>query len=126
MPFNEQTEPIEVKAAAPQTTTVTSATIDRQNYGRAQTHNWILSCGAASGTTPVLAISIQDSDDGSTDWQPVSGMTQFTNTTAAAFKQTTSIRSRRYLRAVQTITGTTPSFTYALIAIAGDPLDASI
>jgi hypothetical protein len=64
MAFIEQTQPIEVRAAANNTTTVTSATIDRIAYGRAQTFNFLLSVGTiAGGTTPTLAISIEDSDD---------------------------------------------------------------
>ena len=131
MAFNEQTAPIEVRQAGNNTTTVTSSNIDRNTYGRAQTFTFILSMGTiAGGTTPTLAISIEHSDDGSTGWAAITAAAGFnevfTNTTAAAFKQATVKRTKRFLRVVQTVTGTPTTMNYALIAIAGDPIEGNI
>jgi hypothetical protein len=51
---------------------------------------------------------------------------QFTNTTAAAFKQATVKRTKRFVRVVQTVTGTPTTFIYALICVAGDPVEGNI
>jgi hypothetical protein len=124
--FNEQTQPIEILSPSPRAAGLTTTSIDRNNYGRAQTFTWILSCGVFTGTS--LTIVLQDSDDGSTGWNNIAASPGtndvFTNTTTTAFKQATVKRTKRFLRAVITFTGTTA--TYALIAVAGDPLDSNI
>jgi hypothetical protein len=124
MAFFEQTEAIEVFAAAARTASVNSSSIDRWSYGRATSQNWVLSVGAASGTTPTLNIKVQDSEDNST-WVDVAGAA-FTQTTAAAFKQLPVRNFRRYTRAVVTIAGTTPSFTFSLTCTVGDPVEGNI
>ncbi len=125
MPFYEQTRPIEVLAALARTAGSTSTSIDRNSHGRAQTFTFLLSVGLVSGTAPSLGIAIEHSDDGSTGWTAITGGA-FTATTAAAFKELTVRGTKRFLRAVITMTGTTPSFTMALICVAGDPLDSNI
>lgn len=75
--------------------------------------------GAVSGTAPTLDGKIQDSDDGSTGWADVSGVT-FTQVTAANSKQKTSVPAnacKKYVRYVGTIGGTTPSFTLSVTAL---------
>lgn len=69
----------------------------------------ILNVGTTSGTTPTLDVKIQESADNSTYTDVVGGA--FTQVTAAAAPQLLSFtRTKRYLRAVYTIAGTTPSF----------------
>lgn len=72
-----------------------------------------LHCTVASGTSPTLTVKLQDSADNST----------FADLTGGAFTQLTAAGSqhlegtgtvRRYVRAVYTIGGTTPSFTAAV------------
>jgi len=75
--------------------------------------------GTVSGTTPTWDGKIQDSADGSTDWQDVTGAT-FTQVTASnkihAIKLEAS-QVRRYIRYVGTIGGTsTPTFPVAVSA----------
>ncbi len=86
------------------------------NVDRMKSGAFFLNVSAASGTIPTLNVKIQDSPNG-TDWYDLPSM---------AFTQATGVTSQRlsfagplglYVRAVQTIGGTTPSFTYSLDAI---------
>lgn len=70
--------------------------------------------GTVSGTSPTLAGKIQESSDGST-WSDISGAT-FTTVTASTNNQAITFeRTKRYLRYVATIGGTSPSFNVAVI-----------
>jgi len=71
--------------------------------------------GTVSGTSPTLAGKIQESADGSTNWTDINGatfttVTASTNTQAVAFE-----RTKRYLRYVATVGGTSPSFAVAVV-----------
>ena len=82
-----------------------------------------LSAGAVSGTSPTLNVKMQASPDGSGSWVDIPGAA-FTQVTAA--NQTQTIRFQmppapnatapayRYVRAVATIGGTSPSFALAV------------
>jgi hypothetical protein len=70
--------------------------------------------GAVSGTSPTLAGKIQESSDGST-WSDISGATFITVTASTSNQAITFERTKRYLRYVATIGGTTPSFNVAVI-----------
>ena len=71
--------------------------------------------GTVSGTSPTLAGKIQESADGSTNWTDVASAT-FTQVTASNNYQCISFeRTKRYLRYVGTVGGTTPSFTLAVV-----------
>lgn len=73
------------------------------------------SVGTVTGTSPTLDTKIQDSADNSS-WSDVSGatFTQVTATPSTANAVTSLVLQsrtlRRYVRAVGTITGTSPSF----------------
>ena len=70
--------------------------------------------GTVSGTSPTLAGKIQESTDGST-WTDVAGAT-FTTVTASTNNQAISFeRTKRYLRYVATVGGTSPSFAVACV-----------
>lgn len=88
----------------------------------------ILHSAAGTGTSPTLDISFEHSEDGSTGWSAIpaaaltdangdaSTFTQVTN--SGASQQVKALRKqllKRYIRVVRTITGTTPSFTAAVI-----------
>lgn len=100
-----------VVSIAAKTSTVTGSAVDLIGYiGKAVV---IQNVGTVSGTSPTLDGKIQDSDDGSTGWADVSGVT-FTQVTASNSFQQAVIDTRatkRYVRYVGTIAGTTPSFT---------------
>lgn len=100
-----------VQASAAQTANNNSAAFDATGY-RACTVT--LNVSAASGTTPNLAVKMQVTDDGGTTWYDLTGAT-FTAVTAAPATQAISISNfGDFFRAASTITGTTPSFTYAI------------
>ena len=70
--------------------------------------------GAVSGTSPTLDGKIQESSDNST-WTDVAGAT-FTQVTAANnYQAITFDRTKRYLRYLGTIGGTSPSFALAVV-----------
>lgn len=76
----------------------------------------ILTNGTTSGTSPTLDVKIQDSADNSS-FADVSGLT-FSQITAAADPATLQVDPRavrRYIRAVATIAGTSPSFACAAL-----------
>jgi hypothetical protein len=78
----------------------------------------ILENGTTSGTSPTLDVKIQESDDNST----------YSDITGAAFTQLTAAggerilvrnRTKRYVRALGTIGGSsTPTFTYSVLICA--------
>ena len=73
---------------------------------------------AGTGTAPTLDVKIQDSADNSA-FADVTDAT-FTQITTTAGRQkivVNSDSSARYVRAVATITGTTPSFTFSVNAV---------
>lgn len=112
--------PIMIQPGLALTTSVTSSTVDmlqRDGIGAA-----FLFVGLVSGNTPTLAITLQESTDGTT-WTEVIGPN---GTTAGTFPtQTTSNttagllfqRQARYLRATQVVGGTgSPNFVTTLSA----------
>lgn len=62
---------------------------------------------AASGTTPTLDVTIETSED-KTTWTSVG---TFTQATAAGKQRKVFVGLDRYVRAVETVGGTGPSFT---------------
>lgn len=133
----EEIRPAELSAIAARTATFTTASLDRENFGRAR--EWVIlqQVGTVTGTTPSLTTTIEHSDDGSTGWATVSWGTGGASTATATFSATTATglkelrvpafgQVKRFIRAVNTITGTTPSFTMGLIAIATDARDRPI
>lgn len=112
---------VELLSALARTANANGTGVDTWAKGRPQSSICVLSIGAASGTTPTLDVKIQDSADNSS-WADVSGAA-FAQKTAAAFAELNVGQTRRYIRAVGTVGGTTPSFTYAVIAVLGDPIE---
>ena len=103
-------------AAGTYTISGESAGIDLQGYQG--TLKVILNSGAGGGTTPTLDVKIQDSADNDS----------FTDIVGKTFVQVATIASlqslgidtravRRYIRAVLTIGGSTPTFGLAVIAV---------
>ena len=86
--------------------------LDYEGYAAA-----ILQSAAGTGTTPTLDVKLQDSADGSTGWADIAGAAFAQVTNAAASKQIVKFNAsaaRRYIRAVATVGGTTPSFACAV------------
>jgi len=102
---------------ARRTATANGTGVDVRNYiGMAKV---ILASGAGGGTNPTLDVKLQESDDNST----------FADITGAAFTQVTDAAdstqelhvnldsTKRYIRAVSTITGTSPTFDCAVVFV---------
>ena len=103
-------------AAGTYTVSGESAGIDLQGYQGIL--KVILDSGAGGGTTPTLDVKIQDSTDNLT-FADVSGKV-FTQVTDIASIQSLAIDTRavrRYIRAVLTIAGTSPTFGLAVVAV---------
>ncbi len=100
-------------ASAAETATGQSASVDLSTYAEALAE---LNVTAVAGTSPTMTVSFQTSDDGA-DWYDMG--TAFAAVTAvskpAALKFT---NFGQFVRAVWTIGGTTPSFTFTLKLVA--------
>ncbi len=77
----------------------------------------ILENGTTSGTSPTLDVKIQESDDNST-FSDISGATFTQLTAAGAERILVRNRTKRYVRAVATIGGTSPSFACMVLICA--------
>ena len=98
----------DVASAALTTTTTTAAFTP--TFGSA--YSVSIPVTAVSGTTPTLDVSIEESDDSGTNWFKVY---DFPRITAAGMYRSPIIRlTGNRVRYVQTVGGTTPSFTRAI------------
>src|SRR5438128_1060573 len=70
--------------------------------------------GTVSGTTPTLDGKIQESSDNST-WTDIAGATFPQVTATGNYQAITFDRTKRYVRYLGTIAGTTPSFALAVV-----------
>lgn len=90
-------------------TNTVAQTVNSGNYGNAVAY---LVVSAASGTTPSMTVKFQDSAD-KVSWADVpSGA--FTAVTTTGTSRLALSNIGPYLQVVETITGTTPSFTHSL------------
>lgn len=124
MTLKESTAGKELLPALARTANANGTGVDAWASGRPKEAVVLLSIGAASGTTPTLDVKIQHSDDNST-WTDLTGGA-FAQKTAASFAEINIKNFKRYIRAVHTVGGTTPSFTAAVLALFGSPLDEPI
>lgn len=100
---------INLATGAAVTATQTSSKINAGNYGTAKA---FLRITAVSGTTPTLVVKFQDSADGVNFVDVASGAFSSQNATGSNTLVLSNVGP--YLQAVQTLGGTTPSFTYDL------------
>lgn len=101
-------------ASAARTTTGTGGT--EGGFGDATMFRAQLNVTAASGTAPNLVVLIEDTLDGGTTWNPLLTFAAATGVTRQVMNLTTPFSDD--LRASWTITGTTPSFTFSVVAVA--------
>lgn len=90
-------------------TTTNGPAVDTNGFDDAQV---TLDTGASSGTSPTLDVKVQESADGSTGWTDITGAA-FTQITADDKHQSLGLNLRtikRYIRAVATLAGTSPTF----------------
>src|SRR6476646_2890850 len=104
------TTTINKSASGAVTATQTSGKVNAGGYGVAM--KAFLNITTVSGTSPTLVVKFQDSADG-TNWVDVaSGV--FSSQNATGINSLVLSNVGPYLRAVQTVGGTTPSFTFDL------------
>lgn len=96
-------------ASAALTTTTTTATLT-PTFGASYQVN--IPVTAVTGTTPTLDIEIQESPDSGTNWYAVYDFPRITAT--GSYNSPTMPLTGNRIRYVQTVTGTTPSFTRAI------------
>ena len=102
------------KATGAVTSTATSSAIDLLEYDGDVL--LVLDCAAGTGTSPTLDVKITNSDASSGTYTDLSGAT-FTQVVDAASMQTLVINkdsAERFIKIVQTITGSSPSFTFSV------------
>lgn len=109
--------PLNLFPSAARTATANGTGVDLQQYSGDVAV--LLDSAAGTGTSPTLDVKLQDSADNST-FADISGAT-FTQVTSAAAAQEKIVinkdAARRYVRAVATIGGTSPSFTFSVNAV---------
>jgi len=98
----------DVASAAITTTTTTSAITPSAGVS----YSLVVPVTAVSGTSPTLDIVAQESDDSGTNWMDIYHFPRIT-ATGVYRSPTLKLRGNR-VRYVQTITGTTPSFTRSI------------
>lgn len=82
----------------------------------AERAHFLLEVTAVSGTTPSMALTVEWSHDGTT-WFPAATPDTLGAAVTAAVKRVHSLEVKApFCRIVWTITGTTPSFTFAIHA----------
>ncbi|MCA3247402.1 MAG: hypothetical protein ING29_13095 [Azospirillum sp.] len=96
-------------ASAALTTTTTTATLT-PSHGNA--YQVAIPVTAVTGTTPTLDVGIEESDDGGTNWFRVYDFPRITAT--GAYRSPVLPWAGNRIRYVQTVGGTTPSFTRAV------------
>lgn len=105
----------ELLAPARATASANGSAVDIKDYvGKVKV---VLATSAGGGTTPTLDVKLQESADGSSGWTDISGAA-FTQVTDAA-DATEAIGLNvdgveRYIRAVETLGGTSPTFDRSL------------
>ena len=102
------------KATGAVTSTATSSAIDLLEYDGDVL--LVLDCAAGTGTSPTLDVKITNSDASSGTYTDLSGAA-FTQVVDAASMQTLVINkdsAERYIKIGQTITGSSPSFTFSI------------
>ena len=102
------------KATGAVTSTATSSAIDLLEYDGDGL--LVLDCAAGTGTSPTLDVKITNSDASGGTYTDLSGAA-FTQVVDAASMQTLVINkdsAERYIKIVQTITGSSPSFTFSI------------
>lgn len=107
-----------VLAPARKTVSENGGAIDLQQY--VGDYKVILSTSAGGGTAPTLDIKLQESDASGGTFTDIGGAAFTQVTAAAASTQSITLNAdaaKRYIRAVTTIAGTSPTFDLALVGV---------
>lgn len=115
--LGENLQVLEVLAPARKIASENGAAIDLQQYvGDVKV---ILSSSAGGGTAPTLDVKLQESDSAAGTFTDIPGAA-FAQVTGAALTAALTVNAdsaKRYIRAVTTIAGTSPTFDMALVAV---------
>lgn len=118
--IGEDAKFVQLQAPAAKTATVTTSGADTTGFHHALL---LVDMGAVSGTSPTLDIKLQESDDDSS-YSDISGAALAQIVAAGANKAYEidvvlqgQYTRKKYLRAVGTIGGTTPSFTFGMVLV---------
>lgn len=110
-----------------QPSTITSSTngaaVDTQGYNDGMVQILAGDIDTSSGNE-TYAFSVEHSDDGSTGWAAVSGLTNTViadNTQKEIRLAELNVAIKRYVRVVATLAGTTPSFLGTAVVVLGNP-----
>lgn len=95
------------------TTTITGAAIDFD--GADGPCFGLLVVGAVSGTTPTLDVKYQECDTSGGTYADITGATHAQVTASSKTTRINFRRSKRWVKAIGTIAGTTPSFAFAVV-----------
>jgi hypothetical protein len=113
MGYNKQnnewanTKSVSLAASSARTASGTGSSVELGDRGTARL---LLDVTAASGTLPSLQVDVQTSYDGTT-WRTLGG---FTALAAAGSQRASFPGCDRFVRAIWTISGTDPSFTFSV------------
>lgn len=115
--IHDKTTVIPFLATAARTTTTNGTGIDIKDYtGKIKV---VLDSAAGTGTSPTLDVKLQESDTVGGTYVDISGAA-FTQVVGASSLQSIGLEvndRKRFIRAVATIGGTSPSFTSSVNAI---------
>lgn len=109
---------VELFPAAAYTNNGNGSAVDVSGFEQVGAREFIafLTCGAASGTSPTLDVKIQESDSSTSGFADISGAA-FTQLTGAGSEHLRFVARKRYVRAVRTVGGTSPSFTFSVTLV---------
>ncbi len=110
---NRKASHLTIQTSATETVSGNSGAVEVGEYREALV---TLNVTAASGTSPTLAVQLQASDDEGTTWYNLPNAL-FTTATAVTNQALQISTFGDYIRASYAITGTTPSFTFAIKAV---------
>ena len=114
----EKLEVFSIVATAAVTSTATSSAIDLKEYDGDV--SLILTSAAGTGSSPTLDVKVTDSATSSGTYTDLSGAT-FTQVTGSVSMQVITFSKdecKRFIKIVQTVGGSTPSFTFSINGIA--------
>jgi hypothetical protein len=108
----------EQSAASPITVTATGLSREYPELASFDTMAVLLDVSAVSGTTPSLTVTVQGHNPLSDKWHDVVTFPAQTAVTSTVIAPVSTFLDFQNYRASWTVTGTTPSFTFTLGAIA--------
>jgi hypothetical protein len=106
---------VELKASAAETTSTNGAEKSDARIASLKSGIAVLTVGPVSGTSPTLDVQIQGRDSASGTWETLATVPTIT---AAGTYIVNLEHFRSRMRYVSTIGGTSPSFTYSVVALA--------